>query len=105
MVTEINADVFEKEVIESDVPVFVDFYADWCGPCKMSAPEVDKVSEVYADRMKFYKVNVDGAQKLAIKYKVMTIPLFGIFKGGELVASEIGAHRQDELEEFINKYI
>ena len=81
----------ESDVLKSDLPVLVDFYADWCGPCKMMGPLVSKAAETYADRLKVGKCNIDDNMPVAQKYQVVSIPFFGIFKNGEMVASRVGA--------------
>lgn len=90
---------FEKEVIASDIPVFVDFYADWCGPCKMMAPIVEKLAEKYDGRLKVGKCNIDEEDGLARQYRVMSIPTMMIFVNGEIKETVIGAVSQKELEE------
>lgn len=91
MVNEINDQSFEKEVIKSDIPVVVDFWAPWCGPCRMIAPVTEKLSEEYADRVKFCKLNVDENPEMAQKYRVMSIPLLLLFKDGQQVDGILGA--------------
>ena len=81
---------FEAEVLKSEIPVLVDFYADWCGPCKLVAPIVEQVAEEYAGRVAVGKVNVDESPDLAMKYGVMSIPTFIIFRKGEIFRKTIG---------------
>ena len=88
---------FEEEVIKSDIPVLVDFYADWCGPCKMMMPIVEKLAETYDGKIKVGKVNSDEEGNLAGKYNIMSIPSFLIFKNGEVVDSALGAMSMEAL--------
>ncbi|MEM0117443.1 MAG: thioredoxin [Conexivisphaerales archaeon] len=82
---------FEKEVLESELPVFVDFYADWCGPCKMVEPIIEKLAREYKGKVKFVKLNTDENQELAFQYNVMGIPTAIIFKKGSAVQRLVGA--------------
>jgi len=91
MITEVNDHSFESEVIECQLPVVVDFWAPWCGPCHMIAPVTEKLSEEYANRVKFCKINVDENPEMAQKYQVMSIPLLLFFRGGKQVDSVLGA--------------
>lgn len=93
---------FDKEVLQSEVPVLVDFYADWCGPCKMMAPVVEELAKAYEGKVKIGKCNIDDEMEIAQKYNVMSIPTFIIFKGGEAVDTKVGAMSKDELENKIN---
>lgn len=92
-------DSFEKEVLESKEPVLIDFYADWCGPCKMMAPVVEKLAEKYEGKVKVGKVNSDDEPELAQMFQVMSIPNFVIIKNGKVVDRVIGAVPQQALEE------
>ena len=94
----VTKDNFEKEVLESKVPVLVDFYADWCGPCKMMTPIVDALAEEAGDVYKVCKLNIDEDTPVAIKYGVMSIPTFIVFKNGEVHAKKIGALSEAELK-------
>lgn len=93
---------FDKEVLQSEVPVLVDFYADWCGPCKMMAPVVEELAKAYEGKVKIGKCNIDDEMEIAQKYNVMSIPTFIIFKSGEAVDTKVGAMSKDELENKLN---
>ena len=95
-------DSFEKEVLESKEPVLIDFYADWCGPCKMMAPVVEKLAEKYEGKVKVGKVNSDDEPELAQMFQVMSIPNFVIIKDGKVVDRVVGAVPQQALEEKLN---
>ena len=89
------------ELIKGNKPVVCDFYADWCGPCKMLAPVIEKCSEKFTNA-KFIKVNVDDCFELAARYGVMSIPMVGVFKNGELADKSVGFTSQSETEDFLN---
>ena len=89
-VLKITAQNFEQEVLQSDKPVLVDFYADWCGPCKMMAPVIEEIAEEAAD-IKVGKLNIDNEMEIAQKYGVMSIPTLIVFKNGEEVKRDLGA--------------
>lgn len=98
-----TADNFENEVLKSEVPVLVDFYADWCGPCKMMAPVIAQMAEKYDGKVKVGKCNIDEEDGLARMYRVMNIPNMKIFVNGEAVGNIVGAVSPDELEAEIKK--
>ena len=81
---------FQSEVLNSDIPVMIDFWATWCGPCMMLAPTVAEIAEEYAGKIKVGKVNVDDEPELAMRYGVMSIPMLVLFKNGEAVKSSVG---------------
>lgn len=97
-----TAEDWESNVLKSPVPVFADFWAEWCGPCRMVGPVVDELSEEYDGKVKFVKVNVDKANELATKYSVFSIPTMIIFKGGEVVKQQVGAASKDLLKKVID---
>lgn len=96
---EINDSNFEQEVVKSNLPVVVDFWAPWCGPCRMIGPVVEKLSEEYKGKIKFCKINVDENRAAASKYQVMSIPLVLFFKGGEVVDQSLGAVQEKVLRQ------
>lgn len=101
----LSDDSFENDVLKSALPVLVDFWAEWCGPCKMIAPILDDVAEEYAGRVTVSKLNVDQNSVSPAKYGVRGIPTLLMFKGGELVATKVGALSKTQLKEFIDAQI
>jgi len=87
----IGSEKFEEEVIRSNTPVLVDFYADWCGPCRLIEPVIERLSQEYAGKVKFVKVDTDANQDLAVRFEVMSIPTVMLFKGGMVKERIIGA--------------
>jgi len=98
-------DNFEKEVLQSDKPVLVDFWAAWCGPCRMVAPIVSQIANEYDGRVKVGKVNVDDENELAQKYRIMSIPTLIVFKNGKLVDSVIGARSKEDLSRMLDNHL
>lgn len=99
----ITSENFEKEVLNSEVPVLVDFFATWCGPCKMMSPVVEEIAKEMEGKAKVYKVDTDEEQSLAIKYGIMSIPTFIVFRNGEPVGKAIGMRDKEELINLLNK--
>ena len=93
-----NEAMFRSEVLESDKPVLVDFFATWCGPCRMVSPIVDEIAAERADTLKVVKVDVDEAPSVAAAYGVMSIPTLMVFKGGEPVNTQVGAVPKAKIE-------
>jgi len=104
-VIEINESQFEQEVMQAEIPVLVDFWAPWCGPCKMLGPVLEAVAEANDSRLKVVKVNVDDNPNLAQKYEVMGIPTMFLFKNGQVIESFSGAMSKQALTEKVEKYI
>lgn len=105
MVAEFTDSNFENEVIKSDIPVLVDFWAAWCGPCKMIAPEVQKLSEEKKDVLKVGKLNVDENRDIAIKFSITSIPTLILFKDGQVAKKLVGAMSKDRILSEINSFI
>lgn len=101
----VTDDSFEPEVLQSSVPVLVDYWAEWCGPCKSIAPILDDVAKEYAGRLKVAKLNVDENQRTPPKYQIRGIPTLMIFKDGNLAATTVGALSKSQLTKFIDSHI
>ncbi len=102
-IVELSDSTFDNEVINSDVPVLVDFWAPWCGPCRAIAPLVEEISEAYSGRVKFGKLNVDENQSTTMKFGIRSIPTLIVFKDGSAVEQIIGAVPKSEIEKAIDK--
>jgi len=100
---ELSDSTFENEVIKSETPVLVDFWAPWCGPCRMLAPVVEEIAVSYTGRLKVGKVNVDDNQQITMKYGIRSIPTLILFKDGKAVEQVIGAVPKTEIERIIKK--
>ena len=103
MATEIKQENFDNVVMQSDKPVLVDFWATWCGPCRMLAPVVDEVSSAHADSLTVAKVNVYDCPDLARKFGIMSIPTLILFKDGQIVDKRIGYQAKEQLEEMVRQ--
>ena len=100
--THTTDETFDQDVIQSDQPVLLDFWAEWCGPCKMIGPILGELSEEYADKVKIVKLNVDENNNTAIQYAVRSIPTLILFKDGQVQAQHIGAAAKGQLKQFID---
>ena len=96
MITTITKDNFENEIIKADKPVLVDFWASWCGPCRMLGPTIDEIAEEHPE-IKVCKINIDDEAELAIRHGVMSVPTLMIFKNGEIAQTAVGVRPKDEI--------
>lgn len=96
---------FEQAVLKSDKPVLVDFWAEWCGPCRMIAPAVDALADEYTDRVVVGKLNIDDNPETPEKYSVRSIPTLLLFKGGEVVEATVGVAGKDQLAELLDRHV
>ena len=104
-VKSIKEDAFEEEVVKSELPVLIDFWAEWCGPCKEVSPILEEISTEMSDSIKIVKVNIDENPNIPSQYGVQSIPTLIIFKKGEVVATKIGMSSKNELLSWINTLI
>ena len=100
-VEKVSDATFESEVLKASGPVVVDFWAEWCGPCRMIAPALDEISTTLGDKVKIVKLNVDESPNTAAKYGIMSIPTLMLFKNGELTSRQVGAAPKQKLEQWI----
>jgi thioredoxin 1 len=98
-VTDVTDNNFQAEVVESDRPVLVDFWAPWCGPCRRVSPAVEEIASERGDALKVVKLNIDDNQETAVKFNVMSIPTLMLFKNGEVAKTVIGAYPKRKIEE------
>ena len=102
---DVTDDSFEDEVLKSEKPVLVDYWAEWCGPCKMVAPVLEEIAGEYADRLKVCKVNVDDNQQSSAKFGIRGIPTMMLFKNGNVEATKVGALSKSQLAAFLDSNI
>ena len=105
MSQKLHAGNFNTEVLQSQEPVLVDFYADWCGPCRMMSPIVEQMADAFSGKLKVGKINVDEEQALAAQYGVMSIPSFLLFKGGQVVDSMVGGVPGEALKQMVTRQL
>jgi len=104
MPIDVSAQDFNDKVLNSDRPVLVDFWAPWCGPCKMGAPILDELAEELGDRLTIAKVNVDHNQELAAQYGLRGVPTLMLFNGGELVSQQVGVLNKAQLRDWVEQH-
>ena len=101
-IKQVSNDSFDADVLKADNPVLVDYWAEWCGPCKLIAPILDEVSRDYGDKLQVAKVNVDENQEIASKYGIRVIPTLMLFRNGAVVATKVGALSKSQLTAFLD---
>lgn len=102
-ISAVSDDTFDSEVLKSETPVLVDYWAEWCGPCKMMAPVLDEVAVEYKDKMKFAKLNIDDNPNTPPKYGIRGIPTLMLFKNGKVEATKVGAISKSQLSAFLDE--
>ena len=105
LITHVSDATFQADVLEAKTPVLVDFWAEWCGPCKMIAPILDEVSGAYNGKLKITKVNVDDNREIPAKFGIRGIPTLMLFKDGQLAATKVGAMSKAQLTAFIDQQL
>ncbi|UDM18228.1 thioredoxin TrxA [Vogesella sp. XCS3] len=105
LILHVTDDSFEQQVLNADAPVLVDYWAEWCGPCKMIAPILDDVAKEYEGRLVVAKLNIDQNEATPPKFGIRGIPTLMLFKGGEVAATKVGALSKTQLIEFLNAHL
>ena len=103
--TKVSEATFEADVLRSSRPVLVDFWAEWCGPCKMIGPSLEELAKEYGEKVTIAKVNIDESPAVASRYNVRSIPALMVFKGGQVAASRIGAMPKNKIKEWVDSVI
>ena len=104
-VLQVSDKTFDSEVLQSQIPVLVDFWAEWCGPCRMVAPVVEVVAKLYQGKVKVAKVDVDANQRVATQYRIQSIPSLYIFKGGKIVEQIVGAVGKNQITSVLDNVL
>ena len=104
-IVHVSDSTFDAEVLNSDIPVLVDFWAEWCGPCKMIAPVLDEIADEYEGKLKICKVDVDSNPDIPPKFGIRGIPTLIVFKGGNVEATKVGALSKTQLSEFVKELV
>ncbi|MCA8837648.1 MAG: thioredoxin TrxA [Gammaproteobacteria bacterium] len=102
LIENVSDDTFDEKVINSSTPVLVDFWAEWCGPCKMLAPTLDELAQEYENKVQIYKLNVDDNKQVPTRYSIRGIPCLILFKNGEVAGMQVGAQSKSQLSAFLD---